>query len=261
MFRFRSARPKPRTGSARLSTKGHTSRTSGLPGATSGLSPWLHFGQVAAHEVFHEVAKQQRWNPGRLSGDRSGKRSGWWGIDESAESFLDELVTWRELGFNMAWHRRDELDDFDSLPGWARETLADHEGDEREHVYSLEELSASKTHDRVWNAAQSELREEGTLHGYMRMLWGKKILEWSETPRQAHERMLELNNRYAVDGRDPNSSSGIAWVLGRYDRAWGPERPIFGKVRYMTSESAQRKLRLKEYLDRHAPAPAEEDAD
>jgi deoxyribodipyrimidine photo-lyase len=141
---------------------------------------------------------------------------------------------------------------YSSLPEWAQATLQKHAGDRREHIYSLEEFAAAKTHDRVWNACQRQLLLEGRLHNYMRMLWGKKILEWSATPQEALRVMVELNNRYALDGRDPNSYSGIGWVLGRYDRPWGPERPIFGRVRYMSSDNTRRKLRVTEYLKRYA---------
>ena len=110
------------------------------------------------------------------------------------------------------------------------------------------EFASAATHDRLWNAAQTQLVREGRIHNYLRMLWGKKILEWTASPRNALEIMIELNNRYALDGRNPNSYAGIFWVLGRYDRAWGPERPIFGKVRYMSSESTQRKLHVERYL-------------
>jgi deoxyribodipyrimidine photo-lyase len=149
----------------------------------------------------------------------------------------------------MCTHRSD-YDQYESLPAWARASLELHESDERAYLYSLEQLSASKTHDPIWNAAQNELRETGRLQNYLRMLWGKKILEWSPTAKDALSAMIELNNKYALDGRDPNSYSGIFWVLGRYDRAWGPERPIFGKIRYMSSENTKRKLRMRDYLDR-----------
>jgi deoxyribodipyrimidine photo-lyase len=218
---------------------------------TSGLSPYLHFGHISVHEVFQSVVKQENWSAGRIGKPSTGSRSGWWGMSVSAESFLDELVTWRELGFNMAWQRED-FDDYRSLPDWARQTLGRHGKDPRPYRYSLEKLEAARTHDRIWNAAQTELVTEGRIHNYLRMLWGKKILEWSRTPREALKTMIELNNKYGIDGRDPNSVSGIFWVLGRYDRPWGPERPIFGTVRYMSSENTARKLRLKKYLEKYA---------
>lgn len=220
--------------------------------ATSSLSPYLHFGHISAHEIFTAIARHEDWNPGRISSDTSGKRSGWWGMSESAEAFLDQLVTWRELGFNMCSHRDDYLS-YDSLPEWARTTLADHAGDPREHIYSLAEFEAAQTHDPIWNAAQTQLLREGRIHNFMRMLWGKKILEWTPSPRQALDVMVHLNDKYATDGRDPNSYSGIFWVLGRYDRAWGPERPVYGKIRYMSSENTVRKLRVGEYLERYSP--------
>jgi deoxyribodipyrimidine photo-lyase len=168
-----------------------------------------------------------------------------------AEAFLDELVTWRELGWT-AWARGGpELETLDVLPEWAQETLAVHADDPREHLYDLETFDAAETHDDLWNAAQRELVREGTIHNYLRMLWGKKILEWTGSPQEALDVMFELNNRYAVDGRDPNSTSGIMWVLGRYDRAW-TERPVFGKVRYMTSQNTRRKVPVDDYLRRHA---------
>ena len=175
-------------------------------------------------------------------------------MSPSAESFLDELVTWRELGYNFCWQRSD-YDQYSSLPEWAQETLAEHQADPRPSVYTLEELQSAKTHDHIWNAAQTQLVTEGRMHNYLRMLWGKKILEWSRTPQNALACMIELNNRFAVDGRNPNSYSGIFWVLGRYDRAWGPERPIFGKIRYMTSENTARKLKLTNYLRKYGSSP------
>ena len=218
-------------------------------GASSGLSPWLHFGHVSAHQVFHEIASNEGWSIERLASKVNGAREGWWGMSENAESFLDELITWREVGFNMCALNPD-YDQYESLPPWARQTLQEHESDEREHLYTLEELEQARTHDPVWNAAQTELVTTGRLHNYLRMLWGKRILEWTPTARDALAAMIELNNKYAVDGRDPNSYSGIFWVLGRYDRAWGPERPIFGKVRYMSSANTVRKLRMSDYLAR-----------
>ena len=117
------------------------------------------------------------------------------------------------------------------------------------------EREGAKTHDPIWNAAQRQLLGEGRMHNYLRMLWGKKVLEWSKTPQEAIETLIELNNRYALDGRNPNSYSGIFWVFGRYDRAWGPEREIFGTVRYMSSDSTKKKLHLSEYLARWGALP------
>ncbi len=215
--------------------------------STSGLSPFLHFGHISSHEVLHAVQQQEGWTPENIRPLRSGARNGWWGMSEASEGFLDQLITWRELGLNFAAHR-DDIQSFDSLPDWARNTLDQHSADPRPHTYSLAEFDCAATHDPLWNAAQTELRESGRMHNYLRMLWGKKILHWSPSPRAALGVMLELNDRYALDGRDPNSYSGIFWVLGRYDRAWGPERPVFGKVRYMSSKNTRRKLRLADYL-------------
>jgi deoxyribodipyrimidine photo-lyase len=219
----------------------------------SGLSPYLHFGHISAHRVFLALMAREGWSRARLARKPTGSREGWWGASPAAESFLDELITWRELGFNMSSRRPDEYDRYESLPAWARKTLEEHGSDVRPHVYSLEDLERARTHDPLWNAAQMELVREGRIHGYLRMLWGKKILEWSPSPREALAVLIELNNKYALDGRDPSSMSGIFWCLGRYDRPWGPERPIYGKVRYMTSENTARKVRVKQYIARHAP--------
>lgn len=217
--------------------------------ATSGLSPYLHFGHIGAYEVAQRVWRSEGWSTDRLSAKATGSRTGWWGLSEPGEAFLDQLVTWRELGFNMAAHEPDYRS-YESLPAWAKETLDVHRNDPREPRYSLDELEEARTYDEIWNAAQRELRTEGRIHNYLRMLWGKKILEWTGSPEEAADVMIHLNDRWCVDGRDPNSYSGIFWCLGRYDRAWGPERPIFGKIRYMSSESTRRKLKLTGYLER-----------
>jgi deoxyribodipyrimidine photo-lyase len=217
---------------------------------TSGLSPYLHFGHISVHEIADAVLRFVDWTPDRVEPGARGRREGWWGVSPSVESFLDELVTWREVGFNAAVHLPD-YERYESLPDWARRTLAEHEGDPRDSLYSLEEFERAATHDALWNAAQRQLVREGRIHGYLRMLWGKKILEWTPSPEEALHVMVELNNKYALDGRDPNSYSGIFWVLGRYDRPWGPERPIFGKIRYMTSKNTARKVAVREYLDRY----------
>jgi deoxyribodipyrimidine photo-lyase len=219
---------------------------------TSGLSPYLHFGYVSSHQVFAALAEREEWTPERLGQGSRGAVEGWWGMSPGAEKFLDEAVTWREVGYNMAF-RQPDFDRYETLPAWALRTLAEHESDPRPHLYSLEELEAAATHDDIWNAAQTQLVQEGRIHNYLRMLWGKKVLHWSRTPREALAVLIQLNNKYALDGRDPNSYSGIFWCLGRYDRPWAPERPVFGTVRYMSSESARKKLHLDRYLSRYAP--------
>jgi deoxyribodipyrimidine photo-lyase len=168
--------------------------------------------------------------------------------------FLDQLVVWRELAFNgCAW--TEDFTSYDTLPAWARSTLESHLDDPRIQQYDRQTLEDAATDDEVWNAVQRELKTEGWFHGYMRMLWGKKIVEWTEHPREALGHMEYLMNRYSLDGRDPISYASFGWVLGRYDRPWF-ERPIFGTVRYMTSDSARRKLKLKTYLRKYGPASA-----
>lgn len=217
--------------------------------ASSGLSPWLHWGFLSAHQVFDAVARHERWSPARVALRPTGAREGWWGMGKDAESFLDELITWRELSFNGA-ARIDGHDRYDTLPSWALATLERHADDPR-LLISLEDLENGRTPDPLWNAAQGQLRREGRIHNYLRMLWGKRFLEWTRHPREAAEWMLHLNDRWALDGRDPNSISGVFWCLGRYDRPWGPERPIFGTVRYMSSANTARKLRVKDYVARY----------
>ncbi|HET7694833.1 MAG TPA: hypothetical protein VFK57_03935 [Vicinamibacterales bacterium] len=218
--------------------------------ATSRLSPWLHFGHISAHEIFEGVMSRERWTSRKLAAGARGAREGWWHVSRSAESFLDELITWRELAFNTCAFVPG-CDRYASLPAWARRTLDAHRADPRVYVYSLAQFEAAATHDPLWNAAQRQLVREGWFHGYMRMLWGKKILEWTRTPEDALAVMGELMNRYSLDGRDPNSWAGFGWVLGRYDRPW-PEREVFGQVRYMSSANTARKLSVRGYLSRYA---------
>ena len=232
-----------------------TERSEPSSDASSGLSPWLHFGHVSAHAVFAEVARVEGWTPKKLADTTAGKKEGWWGMGPDAEAFLDELVTWRELGFNYA-RLVEGHDRYESLPDWARVTLELHERDPRPNLYTPAQLESASTHDPLWNAAQRQLVLDGRIHNYLRMLWGKKILEWTRSPRQALDVMIHLNNKYALDGRDPNSISGIFWVLGRYDRPWGPERKIFGTIRYMTSDNTARKFDTDEYVARWGVAHA-----
>lgn len=218
---------------------------------TSELSPYLHFGHISSHKIFDQIIGKENWTMDRLFIKPTEGKSGWWGLSESSEAFLDQIITWRELGFNMCRLVKD-YDQYQSLPDWALRTLGNHLKDTRPYLYSLEQFEQAQTHDPVWNAAQKELVKTGRIHNYLRMLWGKKILEWSPTPKTALDIMIELNNKYALDGRDPNSYSGIFWVLGRYDRAWGPERSVFGKIRYMSSNNTVRKIRLKNYLEKYS---------
>ncbi len=220
---------------------------------TSRLSPWLHFGHIAVHEIVHALFRREGWSPDRLSRRRAnGSREGWWGMTPAAEAWLDELVTWREVAFNLC-ASRDRFDVFESVPEWARRTLEAHQTDRRPWRYTLRQLESAATHDPIWNAAQTQMARDGWFHNHMRMLWGKKILEWSPTPRVALRTMVELMGRHSLDGRNPCSWAGFLWTLGRYDRPWGPERPIFGTVRFMSSDSLARKVRLTGYLERYSP--------
>jgi deoxyribodipyrimidine photo-lyase len=218
----------------------------------SGLSPFLHFGHLSVHEVFTELVQREEWKPEKLSLRVNGSREGWWNMTANAEGFLDELITWREVGYNFSSHR-DDYDKYESLPDWVQKTLQEHAKDEREHLYTLEQFASANTHDPLWNAAQTQLLREGRIHNYLRMLWGKKILQWTTSPQEAATIMIHLNNKYALDGRNPNSYSGIFWVLGRYDRPWAPVRPVFGMIRFMSSENTARKVSVKNYLRKYAP--------
>ncbi|MCC5942552.1 MAG: hypothetical protein JJU37_13515 [Balneolaceae bacterium] len=217
---------------------------------TSNLSPWLHFGKISAYEIVHAVLQHQPegWDLDKITFNK-GSTGGFFNGNPNIDSFLDEIITWREVGFHYAHHRED-YDKFESLPDWALKTLNKHRDDPREWIYDYDQLAQSKTHDEIWNAAQTQLREEGIIHNYLRMLWGKKVIEWTPDPETALQYLIDLNNNYAIDGRDPNSYSGIFWCFGRFDRAW-QERPIFGKLRYMTSESTRKKVKLKSYLSAH----------
>jgi deoxyribodipyrimidine photo-lyase len=223
---------------------------------TSRLSPYLHFGHISAHDIFTAVMNAELWTTRKLAALGGGKREGWWGVGPNAEAFLDQLITWRELGFNMCVERPDDYDKYSSLPDWARATLAAHANDTRPVIYTREQFERAETHDEVWNAAQRELTRTGWMHNYLRMLWGKKILEWSRSPEEALDHMTDLMNAYAFDGRDPNSYTGYFWTLGRYDRPWASEREIFGMIRYMSSDSTMKKWRMKPYLKEFGVNPS-----
>jgi len=191
----------------------------------SHLSPYLHFGQISP-----------AWAAAKAAASKSRGR----------EAFLEELVVRRELAANFV-HYNGRYDSFESLPAWARTTLARHAADPRPVLYTRAELEAGKTHDPYWNAAQREMAVTGKMHGYMRMYWGKKILEWSAAPEDAYATALYLNNKYEIDGRDPNGFAGVAWCFGKHDRPWG-ERPIFGLVRYMNDAGLRRKFDADRYV-------------
>ena len=199
---------------------------------SSHLSPYLHFGQISPLAVALRV-----W------GEKSAPAA-------AREAFLEELIVRRELGVNFALYN-ERYDEYGSLPGWAKKTLADHAKDRRDALYDEGQWERAETHDVYWNAAQREMVLTGKMHNYMRMYWGKKILEWSRTPQEAFRTALRLNNRYELDGRDPNSYAGVAWCFGKHDRAW-PERRVFGKIRYMNEAGLRRKFDMPAYLEKVA---------
>ncbi|MCF8090192.1 MAG: deoxyribodipyrimidine photo-lyase [Desulfotignum sp.] len=194
------------------------------------MSPYLHFGQMSPLYLALAV----------MNVDPS--------LADARDAFIEQLIIRRELAFNFVYYTPD-YDCFDVIPGWAQNTLADHETDPRDPLYSEQELTDAATHDPYWNAAMMEMTCTGFMHNYMRMYWGKKILEWSPSPKQAFEITLALNNRYFLDGRDPNSYTGVAWLYGIHDRGWA-ERAIFGKIRYMAASGLERKCDIQAYVDK-----------
>jgi len=195
----------------------------------SHMSKYLHFGHVSPIWLVLEARKA------------NAKR-------DNIESFVEELVVRRELSINFVFYNND-YDSYPNLPGWAKKTLEEHKGDEREYVYSAKQLENAETHDEYWNAAMREMVYTGYMHNYMRMYWGKKILEWSNTPEHAYRTTLHLNNKYFLDGRDPNSFANVAWIFGQHDRGW-TEREVYGKVRYMSSGGLERKSKPAQYVEK-----------
>ena len=193
----------------------------------SSMSPYLHFGQISPIYIALQVQNTE---------------------DPGTDAFLEELIVRRELSMNFAFYNQ-QYDSFSGLPAWARQTLQAHRTDPRPYVYDFSELEHAQTHDEYWNAAQKEMTAYGKMHGYMRMYWGKKIIEWTEDPERAFETALHLNNKYEIDGRDANAYAGVAWCFGKHDRPW-PERKIFGKVRYMNAAGLRRKFNIKKYVER-----------
>ena len=167
---------------------------------------------------------------------------------ENIDSYVEEVVVRRELSMNFVYYTED-YDSMACLPGWAKETLEEHKDDDREYVYTRKQLEDAETHDEYWNAAMREMRYTGYMHNYMRMYWGKKILEWTNTPEHAYKTTLYLNNKYFLDGRDPNSFANVSWVFGQHDQGW-KERPVYGKVRYMSSGGLERKAKPQQYVEK-----------
>ncbi len=195
----------------------------------SHMSKYLHFGHVSPVHLALEIQKARA-------------------DQENIDSYLEELIVRRELSMNFC-HFTKDYDSFSNLPGWAKETLKEHKKDNRELVYTRKQLENAETHDEYWNAAMNEMRSTGYMHNYMRMYWGKKILEWSNTPEYAYSTTLYLNNKYFLDGRDPNSYASIAWVFGQHDRGW-KERKVYGKVRYMSARGLERKAKPEQYVEK-----------
>ncbi|MCB0370093.1 MAG: deoxyribodipyrimidine photo-lyase [Bdellovibrionales bacterium] len=208
-----------------------TDRNDPNKNVVSNMSPYLHFGQISAQRIV--LILKQFENE-----------------DESLSSYLEELIIRKELSDNFCYYNTN-YDNFDGFPDWAKTSLNQHRKDKREYVYTLEEFELAKTHDNLWNAAQLEMLNTGKMHGYMRMYWAKKILEWTKSPEQAMEFGIYLNDKYELDGRDPNGYVGLAWSIGGvHDRAWG-ERPIFGKIRYMNEKGCKRKFDTKKYINKY----------
>ena len=198
----------------------------------SNLSPYLHFGQISAQRVALEI---QRIN----------------GNNESEKSFLEELIVRRELADNFCYFNNN-YNSFNGFHDWAKTSLNEHRQDEREFVYSLDQFEKAKTHEDLWNAAQMEMIATGKMHGYMRMYWAKKILEWSKSPEEALKIAIYLNDKYELDGRDPNGYTGIAWAIGGiHDRPWF-ERHVYGKIRYMNRKGSEKKFDIKNYIQKYS---------
>lgn len=207
-----------------------TARNDPLREGQSDLSPYLHFGQLSAQRVALEVEKSAASRVAR-------------------SAFLEELIVRRELSDNFC-HYCEDYDRFQSFPDWARTTLDLHRGDRRDYIYTLEDFTEAGTHDPLWNAAQKEMVQRGKMHGYLRMYWAKKILEWTASPEDALDIAIALNDRYELDGRDPNGYAGIAWSIGGvHDRAWN-ERAVFGKIRYMSFNGCRSKFDVNAYIKR-----------
>lgn len=215
----------------------------------SDLSPHLHFGQISALELAL-IALEYCEVPSYAASDLIRDKSNLEPLQAGLASWLEELIVRRELACNFC-HYNPAYDSYECVPLWARTTLNDHLHDPRPHLYPLEALETAQTADPYWNAAQNEMLFTGKMHNYMRMYWGKKLIEWTPDPETAFQIMLYLNNKYELDGRDPNSFAGVAWCFGKHDRPW-QQRPVFGSVRYMNAAGLKRKFDMSRYLERVA---------
>ncbi|MCX7760289.1 MAG: deoxyribodipyrimidine photo-lyase [Hydrogenothermaceae bacterium] len=196
----------------------------------SNLSPYIHFGQISPVKIVKDILKEYHI------------------YDENVKSFFNELIVWRELARNFCFYNP-LYNQYNGIPQWAKQTLEEHIKDKREYIYSISELEEGKTHDQYWNAAQRELLKTGKMHNYMRMYWAKKLIEWTKHPKEAFDIACYLNDKYELDGRDPNGYAGISWCFGTHDRPW-QERKVFGKVRYMNDKGLERKFDIKKYVER-----------
>lgn len=213
----------------------------------SNLSPYIHFGQLSAQRVLLEVLQKTQLS---LLDVLDKTKNGANGTRGSVSAFIEELVVRRELSDNFCFYNAHYATP-KGFPAWATQTIAEHRHDDRPYVYTRKQLEQGETHDELWNAAQAEMVTRGKMHGYMRMYWAKKILEWTQNAEQAMEYSIYLNDKYSLDGRDPNGYAGIAWSIGGvHDRAWF-ERPLFGKIRYMSYGGAKSKFRIQEYITVH----------
>lgn len=204
---------------------------------TSVLSPYLHFGHISPITITLAIEAAVERDPA---------------LRESADSFLDELVTWRELCINYARYNP-HYDDPECAEAWARQTVADHAADPRDQLYTVDQMERAETYDELWNAAQRQMVRRGWMHNFMRMYWAKKILEWSPDNATAMRTTISFNDKYFVDGRDPSGYAGIAWAIyGKFDRPWF-NRPIFGKIRYMSGKSTGAKFDSAAYITQNPP--------
>ncbi|MDF3820633.1 deoxyribodipyrimidine photolyase [Leptospira sp. 96542] len=218
---------------------------------SSGLSPYIHFGFISVEEIFWTILNEidGNWSPERLSHSKPGDRENFYCKSQAVNMFFDELITWRDIGYLFFWKNKPFSKDLSSLPDWVKKNFEKHHTDPKDYLYELNHFESAITHDPLWNAAQKELIHTGTMHNYMRMLWGKKVIEWSKSYDDAFQILEHLNNKYAYDGRNPNSYTGILWCFGLFDRPWFPERNVFGNVRFMSSDSTKKKFKMNSYLD------------